>query len=39
MLCFPILHGKKDFAPGNDGGGGGGGVGGCPTAPPLSLRP
>ena len=38
MLCFPILHGKKDFAPGNDGGGGGG-VGGCPTALPLSLRP
>ena len=28
ILCFPILRGQKNFAPGNGGGGGGGGGGG-----------
>ena len=27
ILCFPILRGQKNFAPGNGGGGGGGGGG------------
>ena len=27
ILCFPILRGQKNFAPGNGGGGGGGGWG------------
>ena len=40
MLCFPILHGKKDFAPGNDGGGGGGaGWADAPLLPPFLYGP
>ena len=40
MLCFPILHGKKDFAPGNDGGvGEGAGWADAPLLPPFLYGP
>ena len=38
MLCFPILHGKKDFAPGNDGGEGAGWAD-APLLPPFLYGP
>ena len=38
MSCFPILQGKKMFAPKNGGGGGGGGWGlHLPCPPPFST--
>ena len=39
MLCFPILRGKKDFAPGNDGGGEGAGWADAPLLPPFLYGP